>query len=43
VTRFLIAEGAFSHWQVWLLTALLSFVSLSALDRFAHRGSPSVS
>jgi hypothetical protein len=43
VTRFLITEGTFSHWQVWLFTALLLFVSLSALDRFAQRGCPSVS
>jgi hypothetical protein len=35
---FLISNGLFSHWQVWLASAALLLVSVSALDRYGRRG-----
>lgn len=42
--HFFIREGLFSHWQVWLLLAILLQFLSSALARFGQaRGSPDTS
>jgi hypothetical protein len=36
--RFIVAEGIFSHWQVWMALTLALQVLESSLARFGHGG-----
>ena len=35
-SAFVISSGIFSHWQVWLATAVLLLISASALNRYGR-------
>ncbi|MEX2262462.1 MAG: hypothetical protein WD696_10940 [Bryobacteraceae bacterium] len=39
-SEFGIADGLFSHWQVWLVGAIALQVFATVLNRYGHRNDP---
>jgi hypothetical protein len=42
-SNFVIVSGLFSHWQAWLGSAALLFVTIPLLDRYGQGGPPRTS